>query len=65
MSRYYKESLGINLKTKKNNNQIEIRLGSGNIGSLCGNGTEVAEKLKKRKVGIHGLQEAKEYCGLQ
>ena len=42
---------------KFKNIQIEIRLGTWNIGNLCCRGTEVAEELRKRKVDICGLQE--------
>ena len=42
-------------KTKKR--QIGIRLGTWNISSYYGKGTEVAEKLTKRKVDIYGIQE--------
>ena len=43
----------------KEKTQIGIRLGTWNIGSVGSRGTEVAEKLRKRKrkVDICGLQE--------
>ena len=47
---------GYKFKNKKKT-QIKIRLGTWNISSLCGRGTEVAEKLRKKKVDIYGLQE--------
>ena len=34
---------------KCKNIQIGIRLGTWNISSLCGRGTEVAEELRKRR----------------
>ena len=37
--------------------QIGIKIGTWNIASLCGRGTEVADELKKRKEDICGLQE--------
>ena len=50
----------------KNKTQIEIRLGTWNISSLCGRETKMVEELRKRKVYICGLQEVhwrnKEAC---
>ena len=42
---------------KFKNIPIEIRLGTWNVGSLCGRGKKVAEKLRKRKIDICVLQE--------
>ena len=39
--------------------QIEIRIGTWNIGSLCGKGTKLAEELNKRNVDICGLKEVR------
>ena len=43
----------------KNQQHSPIRLGSWNVGSLCGRGVEVCEELRKRKVDVCGLQEVR------
>ena len=46
---------GYKFKNKKQTHN-GIRLGTWNIGSFCGRGTEATEGLRKRKVDICGLQ---------
>ena len=43
----------------KNQQHSRIRLGSWNVGSLCGRGVEVCEELRKRKVDVYGLQKVR------
>ena len=38
---------------------LQLRLGSWNVGSICGRGTEVSEELRKRKVDVCCLQEVR------
>ena len=41
----------------KNQRHYPIRLGSWNVGSLCGRRVEICQELRKRKVDECGLQE--------
>ena len=43
----------------KNQRHSSIRLGSWNVGSLCGRGVEVCEELRKMKVYSCGSQEVR------
>ena len=43
----------------ENKRHSPIRLGSWNLGSLCGRGVEVCEELRKRKVDVCGIQEVR------
>ena len=38
---------------------LGVRLGSWNVGSICGRGTEVCEELRERKVDVCCLQEVR------
>ena len=50
---------GLKIHEKKAEERIGVRFGSWNVGSISGKGTEVCEKLRKRKVDVCCLDEVR------
>ena len=59
---FFKDTIrisGFKVANEKVEKRLGVRFGSWNVGSISGGGTEVCEKLRKRKVDVCRLQEVR------